>query len=288
VTQPPSFLERLTLDADDTVLIEHVARYRWVRPLVTARQNWIELGCGSGLGASFAADGLRVEKLVLVDIDEQALAEARSRLAPVAGEIVTLCVDLSDAADVRGLEEQLRGIDDAVVTCFETIEHLASFGPLIEMLARLVAGQTTCCVLSVPNDAFFGTENPHHLTKWGEERFEELVALLPEVEFVARQVQLAGSAVITDRDQLAAMPQPEFTERGASRTATHFLAGFGNFPAAPADGAAVGLTDQLRRRAWERQREADLEYFRARVAELERAAASIETDASASGSRRAG
>ena len=44
-------------------------------------------------------------------------------------------------------------------------------------------------VMSVPNDAFWATENPHHRTMWGEGAFAELQSLLPEGHTVAPQVQ---------------------------------------------------------------------------------------------------
>src|SRR5436190_1252429 len=51
-------------------------------------------------------------------------------------------------------------------------------------------------VLSVPNDAFWAIQNPHHQTMWSEGAFEELRRLLPESAVVMRQVALAGSAVV--------------------------------------------------------------------------------------------
>src|SRR5439155_9653386 len=103
----------------------------------------------------------------------------------------TLQAYLSDRADVEKLAAELTG-DGTVVTCFEVIEHLETFVPLVEMLESV---KNATVVMSVPNDAFWATENPHHKTMWGEGAFAELQSLLPEGHAVAPQIQLNGSAI---------------------------------------------------------------------------------------------
>jgi hypothetical protein len=105
-------------------------------------------------------------------------------------------------------------------------------------------------VMSVPNDAFWATENPHHKTMWGEGAFAELQSLLPDGHTVAPQLQLNGSAIAEDGD---------------GRVPTHFLASWGG--AAPAAVRDVVLTDLDEQRDWVRRREADLAYFKAMAAE---------------------
>jgi hypothetical protein len=104
--------------------------------------------------------------------------------------------------------------------------------------------------MSVPNDAFWAMENPHHRTMWGEGAFAELRSLLPEWHTVAAQVQLNGSAIALD---------------GEGQAPTHFLATWGGDALAPVrDVVATDLDEQ---RDWVRRREADLAYFKAVAAE---------------------
>jgi hypothetical protein len=123
------------------------------------------------------------------------------------------------------------------------IEHLETFVPLVEMLESL---KSATVILSVPNDAFWATENPHHQTMWGEGAFAELQSLLPTNHTVAQQVGLNGSAIGEDDD---------------GRVPTHFLAVWG--AAAPAVVRDTMLTDLDEQRDWVRRREADLAFYRA-------------------------
>jgi hypothetical protein len=104
--------------------------------------------------------------------------------------------------------------------------------------------------MSVPNDAFWAIENPHHRTMWGEGAFAELQSLLPDGHTVAPQVQLDGSAIAQDAD---------------GRVPTHFLASWGG--AAPAPVREVVASDLEAQRDWVRRREADLTYYKAMAAE---------------------
>jgi hypothetical protein len=142
---------------------------------------------------------------------------------------------------VAKLASQLQG-KGTVVTCFEVIEHLETFVPLVEMLESL---KGAAVIMSVPNDAFWATENPHHRTMWGEGAFAELQSLLPEGHTVAPQVQLNGSAIAQDGDE---------------RVPTHFLASWGG--ASPEGVRDVVATDLDSQRDWVRRREADLSFYK--------------------------
>jgi hypothetical protein len=170
-------------------------------------------------------------------VDAAALEVAAGRVPRAR----TLQANLSDPADVAKLAAELKG-KDAVVTSFEVIEHLETFVPLVEMLESL-KGATV--VVSVPNDAFWATENPHHKTMWGEGAFAELRSLLPEGHTVAAQLQLNGSAIDPDAD---------------GHVPTHFLATWGGEAAAAVRD--VVATDLDAQRDWVRRREADLSFYK--------------------------
>jgi len=238
----PSWQERITHDTEPAIRVEHDLRYRYAGPAIAGAKLWCDLGCGNGIAAAAARpDGFSGE-ILLVDLDAKALAAA-------AGEVDgarTLQADLSNPEDVAKLSAELKN-KRTVVTCFEVIEHLETFVPLVEMLESL-KGATV--IMSVPNDAFWATENPHHRTMWGEGAFAELQSLLPDGHTVAPQLQLNGSAIGDDGDE---------------RVPTHFLASWGG--TVPAGVRDVVPTDLDAQRDWVRRREADLTYYKTMAAE---------------------
>ncbi len=238
----PSWQERITHDTEPAIRVEHDLRYRYAAPAIAGATLWCDLGCGNGVAAATARpEGFQGE-ILLVDVAASALAAAATEVPGAR----TLQADLSDPGDVAKLATELKG-KGTVVTCFEVIEHLTTFVPLVEMLESL---KNATVVMSVPNDAFWAAENPHHKTMWGEGAFAELQSLLPEGHSVARQLQLNGSAI---------------AEEGDGRVPTHFLASWGGV--APAAVRDVVQTDLDEQRDWVRRREADLAYFKAMAEE---------------------
>jgi 2-polyprenyl-3-methyl-5-hydroxy-6-metoxy-1,4-benzoquinol methylase len=234
----PTWQERITHDTEPAIRVEHDLRYRYAGPAIAGAKLWCDLGCGNGVAAAAARPEGFTGQILLVDLDGGALQAAVSEIEGAR----TLQADLSNPADVARLADELKG-KGAVVTCFEVIEHLETFVPLVEMLESL-KGATV--IMSVPNDAFWATENPHHKTMWGEGAFAELQSLLPEGHTVAPQVQLTGSAIALDED--GCVP-------------THFLASWGG--AAPGSVREVVTTDLEAERDWVRRREADLSFYKA-------------------------
>src|SRR5262249_14116780 len=111
-------------------------------------------------------------------------------------------------------------------------------------------------LLSVPNDAFWALENPHHQTSWGEGSFEELRTLLPADHVMLRQLVLQGSAVgRADSEPELGSATVELDPEGVP---SHMLAAFGPESDKVAVGAEVAQTVMEEQRRWERQREADL------------------------------
>ncbi|MBI5311256.1 MAG: class I SAM-dependent methyltransferase [Actinobacteria bacterium] len=273
-----AFVERIACHGDPAVRVEHELRYRWAAPLIERARTWIDLGCGSGVGAS-VVDARSLERVVLVDVDEHALEGARSAIAPAVDECEALRLDLSSQTDLERLAGVLAGAGETVVTCFEVIEHLATYQHLIELLAESARGGQVTCVLSLPNDAHFGVDNPFHLTKWSAAAFDELVQFLPAPLVVARQGAIAGSYIAAAGDGGIDLPGETPVEAPAAGPEalppTHFLAAFG-----PLVGQLTNIADSKpvdfgERRVWEAQREADLEYYRTRLDEREQDVATL-------------
>lgn len=250
------FQERITQETEPSIRVEHDVRYGAVAPLVATAAAWVDLGCGTGLAARAAIKRGRPPKVTFVDVDEAAAGEA----ARAFGEDATAIV--ADLSTAGGLAAVRAAVDDgAIVTCFETVEHLPMFVALLELLVELAEHHGVTVVMSVPNDAFTGVQNPRHMTVWGEGAVEELRGLLPPGYVLAHQLAVRGSVLAVDES-----PQRHAIEviaAAAGAAQTHFVAAFGPRAGELAGYAAGAQVDQRAQRAWERQRSADLAFYRA-------------------------
>jgi hypothetical protein len=262
----PDWQERITRDTNPAIRIEHDLRYRLAAPVIREAPVWGDLGCGNGLAAASALGGPIEGRAVLVDVAEDALRQAEREIQ--AGGAVTIRADLAADEDVRRVRDALLegGADGGCVTCFEVIEHLTSFVPLMDMLVELATAHGFTVALSVPNDAFWSIENPFHHTVWGEGAFEELRRLLPEDHVVAQQFALHGSLMQVDGEQDGRQAIEMAAASGAPPT--HFLVGVGPNTAQLTGGAAVGMADLVEERRWQRQRESDIAFLQALEGQL--------------------
>jgi SAM-dependent methyltransferase len=247
----PDWQERITRETEPAIRAEHDARYRLAAPLIAASELWCDLGCGTGIAAAAALrdSGGFTGRAVLVDLDEDVARGAAGELG--LDDATVLGADLSAPEDVARVAGHLG--EGAVVTCFEVVEHLTTFAPLVERLVELQEQVTT--ILSVPNDAFWAIENPHHLAMWGEGAFAELETLLPERRVLLHQVQLQGSAVLPADADETLTPTARVQTRDA--VPSHFLAAFGPRAAEVVPLATMAQVDIGEQRRWVRQRESD-------------------------------
>jgi hypothetical protein len=261
--------ERITTETAPAIRAEHELRYRLAAPLILAGGPWADLGCGNGIAAAAALGAERPPGAVLVDLDESAVATATHELG--MGGASAIAADLTDPDDLARIGRALLELgEEPAITCFEVVEHLESFLPLLGWSSEMAREHGATVVLSVPNDAFWSISNPHHMTTWSEGAFAELRGLLPAEHTLLRQVALAGSAVASwegepARHELAA------TVGGQGSVATHFIAAFGPRQGALWQGALALETDMLEQRRWERQRESDAAVAQ-QIAEEQRAA----------------
>ena len=263
----PDWQERITRETSPALRAEHDLRYRLAEPLIRGARTWADLGCGNGVAAADVVGGTYSGRAVLVDVEEAVFEQAAAAVG--ASETVPIAADLADAdALTRVREAILEGPAPRAITCFEVVEHLRTFVPLVELLAELAEAGEATVVLSVPNDDFWTLENPYHETMWGEGSFAELRSLLPDGTAVARQVALQGSAVVPeggDGAKLTVSVEP----RAEGAVPTHFLAILGPDAGALAAHVAVAQTDLDEQRRWERQRDADNAYFEAATQRLQ-------------------
>jgi SAM-dependent methyltransferase len=264
----PDWQERITQETRPAIRAEHNLRYTLAAPLIAAGAVWCDLGCGNGIAAADALGDTFAGRALLVDLDEAVAQTAADRVH--AGETSAIAADLARPEDVARVREALLAHDaqgERVVTCFEVVEHLEAFAPLVEALVQLATEDGVTVLLSVPNDEFWGLENPHHRTIWGAGAFAELRRLLPADHVLLRQLALSGSRIVREGDEQR--PAGEIAVPVATDgVPTHFLAAFGPRAADVAGTAIVVQTDLDEQRRWERQRECDLAYFQSEADEL--------------------
>ena len=257
--------ERIARGTDPAIVVEHVARYRFALALIDDGDTWLDLGCGNGcaLQDALGSEPRRTGTTVLADVDADALATAARELRALDPR--TIAADLADPDALARIDEALAEQPD-VVTCFETIEHLDGFEPLVRWLLRR-AEQGTTFVLSVPNDAFWSMENPYHLSVWGEGAVEELRSLLPADHVAVGQFPLYGTLIAPGA---GAVTQAELDGGGdTAAEPSHFLLVCGPRSERVRPVALASRVDTAARRSWERDRDANLAWLEQRAKDLE-------------------
>lgn len=261
----PDWQERITRETAPAIQAEHTLRYGAAAPLVFSSDVWVDLGCGNGVAAAAAFGAERPARAVLVDVAAEAVEQAAAELGmPHASQ---LACDLTDPDDLRRIGAAISSGGGSVVTCFEVVEHLGTFLPLLEWAKALVDRQAATVVISVPNDAFWSIQNPHHLTSWGSGAFDELCGLLPAERTLLRQVPLSGS-LITEWDE-PSQTQTTVHAGGQGTVPSHFLAAFGARHRELRTDALVVQAELTEQRRWERQRENDLALMQRAIGEQE-------------------
>ena len=200
----PTWHERIRNTSEPATRAERDLRYRYAAPAIAGAKLWCDL----------RLDGTSPEPP-----------------EGFAGEVVVL--HPRDAG-------QLKGKKDVVVTCFDVIERLENFAPLVEALESL---KDATVLISVPNDVA-------GQTAWSEGSFAELRSLLPDGHSVAAQTALAGSVI---------GPQSE-------RAPTHFIATWGG--GALEEVREVTELDLDEQRDWVLRQQADLAYYKAAYEQL--------------------
>lgn len=226
-------------------------RYAWAAPLIRDAGLWVDLGCGDGVAAGAAGLGAAV-RTVLVDRDPAALASARRECGTAVAAAVE--ADLGTAEGVAAARDAAAG-DGVVITCFDVLPALEDFTALVGWLA----GVDATVLLSVPEAA--------GATSWSASAAEELRRLLPAGAVVARQIPVRASAILLG-DTAASAPFGAVAIP-AGLSAAHHLLAFGPAAERLAPASAASPVDRVTERTATNDRDADLAYLEARLAQLE-------------------
>jgi hypothetical protein len=224
-------------------------RYAWAAPLIRDAALWVDLGCGDGVAAGAA--GLGSTRTILADRSADALASARREVGTAV--VGTVEADLGTAEGVASVRTALAG-DGVVITCFDLLAELEDFTALVGWLAEVDA----TVLLSVPDAS--------GATSWSASAAEELRRLLPAGTLVARQVPVRASAIV--HAGLGSAPLGP-VDVAAEQSAAHHLLAFGPDAARLAPASAARAVDAAAEETRAHQRDADVAYLEARLAQLE-------------------
>lgn len=219
-------------DTDPDARIERDTRLRAVAPLAVGGR-WVEVRAATGP----AADD------------------------PSPEGATAVVGDFADPAEVERLRETAG--EGALITVFDTLEHLSAFAPLVDALVELTARQGATVVLSVPNHDVLATPSATHGTIWGEGALAELRSLLPAEHVVVHQLALRGSALIP---QGTVSAYPTTVRLGDAAAPVGWVVAFGARAGDLSEVLVVAQADMATERARQRALRAELEVLRARSA----------------------
>lgn len=151
---------------------EHIGRYQWVSQFAQ-RRTVLDAACGIGYGSQMLLQK-GAARVYAFDLADEALAEARHRLAGSAKAIV-------HSADVTRLPLSNREVD--LYVSFETIEHVADDDAVVAEAARVLRpeGVFVCStpnrlVVSPGNRLESRPSNQFHLREYDRRELENLLA----------------------------------------------------------------------------------------------------------------
>ena len=171
----------------ELVEAEHLARYRWAAGAAAGREV-LDAGCGEGYGCRLLMDVGGAARCVGIDIDEGTIEAARSAYGDREGLEF-------EAGDVTALPFPDDSFD--VVTCFETIEHVAAQREAVAELARVLRPGGVL-LISSPNKGVYPPGNPFHERELEASEFEALLkGAFAHVRLI-RQHNWIVSAVLED------------------------------------------------------------------------------------------
>lgn len=161
------------------IAIEHESRYRWAEGLARDR-DVLDVACGVGYGTAILAEA-GARRVLGVDVSPGAVDDARGR----AGDRAEFAV-----GDLHNLPCEDRSFD--LVTCLETIEHVADPDRALSELRRVLRPDGLL-LLSSPNRDVYIPGNRFHVHEYTPDELEQaLSACFAHVRIHRQQNHLAS------------------------------------------------------------------------------------------------
>ena len=167
------------------VILAHVHRYLWVQDKLGSGVC-LDAGCGSGYGTNHLAEKCRMEKIIGVDIDEQAIAYCQKKFKKPCLEFRQMDVTRMDFPE---------NTFDSVIS-FDVLEHVDQNGQekFLSEVARVLKPSGTTYI-GCPNGKKIANWKPNkfHLNELMQSQFEEvLVKGFREVKVLGQDILLNG------------------------------------------------------------------------------------------------
>ncbi|MEE2822511.1 MAG: methyltransferase domain-containing protein [Acidobacteriota bacterium] len=141
---------------DATIAYEHLHRYAFASQFVEGKRV-LDLATGEGYGASLLSR--RATSVTGIDLDEATIHHASNKY-----DRPNLSFMVGDITQVPILDSQHFDI----IVCFETIEHIAKHGLLLDEIKRLLI-KDGLLIISTPNKTVYteesGVDNPFHINE---------------------------------------------------------------------------------------------------------------------------
>lgn len=148
----------------------HVARYAVAKNACKGLRV-LDIACGEGYGSYLMAARWGAERVLGVDISQEAIASARKYYSAPNIQFETISVyDLDKLVEPGSID---------LIVSLETIEHLDNVPEFLRQIRRAGAANATF-IISCPNDYHYypeeGTGNPYHFRKYHSQEFIDLVS----------------------------------------------------------------------------------------------------------------
>ena len=167
------------------VVLAHVHRYLWVQDYLDGG-ICLDAGCGSGYGTNHLAEKCKMEKIIGIDIDEQAIAYCQKKFQKPCLEFKQMDVTQMNFPD---------NYSDNIIS-FDVLEHLDQNGQdkFLHEVARVLKPSGTAYI-GCPNGKKIANWKPNkfHLNELTQSQFEEeLAKSFGEVKVLGQDILLNG------------------------------------------------------------------------------------------------
>lgn len=167
------FIDKLTEE-------QHLNRYNFVLDKVEGK-NVLDIACGSGYGSYLIAKKGNANKVIGVDLDEDAIVYGNYRYPHVNIERIK-----SDATTYRNSEK----FD--VIVSFETIEHIPDYEKYVKNLFENLTNDGVLYISTpITKQTTASPANPFHVIEWSFQDFHNLFKKF----FIIKEIYLQDVSV---------------------------------------------------------------------------------------------